>query len=427
MTYEEALSYIHSFKRTKSTPSLKRIKELLSLMGNPEKSFPAVHVAGTNGKGSFSAMLERVLTFSGYKVGLYTSPFIEKFNERMQIGNIQIPDALLTEITEYVKPFADSMEDSPTEFDVTTAIGFEFFKRSGIDIAVVEAGLGGRFDSTNVFEKPLLSVITGVALDHTELLGDTVEKIAAEKAGIIKSGSPVLFGGNDISALEVIKSTSEALASPFFLPDTDKITIKKADLSSTVFDIAERKDVKITLLGMYQPYNAANVIKAVDILRKENINIPEEALIKGLEETKWKARFERLSKNPDVFYDGSHNPQGIEFAVKTIKKYFGEKKPILVMGVMKDKNFSDMIDELSTVADSVYALCPHNARALSENDLAKEFGKRGIPAFAFSDMESGVENAVKCAVSQKKTIIALGSLYLYSDFKKALAKVLCLI
>ena len=321
MTYEEALSYIHSFKRTKSTPSLKRIKELLSLMGNPEKSFPAVHVAGTNGKGSFSAMLERVLTFSGYKVGLYTSPFIERFNERMQIGNIQIPDDLLTEITEYVKPFADSMEDSPTEFDVTTAIGFEFFKRSGIDIAVVEAGLGGRFDSTNVFEKPLLSVITGVALDHTELLGDTVEKIAAEKAGIIKSGSPVLFGGNDISALEVIKSTSEALASPFFLPDTDKITIKKADLSSTVFDIAERKDVKITLLGMYQPYNAANVIKAVDILRKENINIPEEALIKGLEETKWKARFERLSHSPDIFYDGSLNPQGIELAVKTIKKY----------------------------------------------------------------------------------------------------------
>lgn len=427
MTYDEALSYIHSFKRTKNTPSLKRIKELLSLMGNPEKSFPAVHVAGTNGKGSFSAMLERVLTFSEYKVGLYTSPFIERFNERMQIGNIQIPDDLLTEITEYVKPFADSMEDSPTEFDVTTAIGFEFFKRSGIDIAVVEAGLGGRFDSTNVFEKPLLSVITGVALDHTELLGDTVEKIAAEKAGIIKKGAPVLFGGNDISALEVIKRAAKEFDSPFYLPDTDKITIKKADLSSTVFDIAKRKDVKITLLGMYQPYNAANVIKAVDILRNRNINIPEEALIKGLEETKWKARFERLSHNPDVFYDGSHNPQGIEFAVKTIKKYFGEKKPILVMGVMKDKNFSDMIDELSTVADSVYALCPHNARALSESDLAKEFGKRGILAFAFSDMESGVKNAVKSAVSQKKTIIALGSLYLYSDFKKALAKVLCLI
>lgn len=420
MEYEEALSYIHSFKRTKAHPSLERIKKLLSLMGDPQNTFRAVHVAGTNGKGSFCAMLDTVLRESGYITGLYTSPYIERFNERMCFCGEPVSDGELAEITLYVKRFADTMEDSPTEFDITTAVGFEFFRRKKVDIAVVEAGLGGRFDSTNVFENPLLSVITGVALDHTELLGDTVEKIAFEKAGIIKRATPVLYGGNDISAGRVIEKVAAECGSHLTVTDISDVKIKNADLDGTVFDFGLTDNIHISLLGMCQPYNAANVVNAVRILRKRGVDIPDRALLSGLEKTRWKARFERLCLSPDVFFDGSHNPQGIDFAVKTIKYYFGEKKVNLVMGVMRDKDYTDMARELAPIAEHVYTLTPDNPRALPSAELAKIFALCGARVTAFDRIKDGVMKALADASSKGCAVVALGSLYLYSDFKKAL-------
>ena len=196
MNYSEALEYIHSICWTFTKPGLERISALCEKLGNPQDDLKFVHVAGTNGKGSFCSMLESVLRHAGYKTGLFTSPYIKVFNERMQFCGENISDEELAEITEYVKPFADSMEDKPTEFELITAIGFEYFKRKNCDVVILEAGMGGRLDSTNIIKSSLLSVITGIALDHVAFLGDTPEKIAAEKAGIIKAGGCVLFGGN---------------------------------------------------------------------------------------------------------------------------------------------------------------------------------------------------------------------------------------
>ncbi len=419
MNYDEALSYIHSFKRTSGAPTLERIKTLLSLMGSPEKSFPSIHVAGTNGKGSFCAMTESILRESGYKTALYTSPFIERFNERIRVCGAEIPDSELADITAFVKENVGKMTDMPTEFDVTTAIGFEYFKRQGVDVAVIETGLGGRFDATNVFASPLLSVITGIALDHTELLGDTVEKIAYEKAGIIKTNVPVLFGGNDEGALAVIENVAFEAGSPVFVTDSGKIKSENADTHGTLFSYKNWEHIRLCLLGTYQMQNAANVLEAVELLRERGMDIPDGAVYRGLESARWKARFERLTDSPEIFYDGAHNPQGVAGAVDTVKHYFGGEKVIVIMGVMRDKDYDVMAQMIAQIARRVYTLTPESYRSLDAEALAEIFKKYGVDAIAADDIDDCVARAKKDALESGEKIVALGSLYLYGDFKKA--------
>ena len=287
MNYNEALEYIHGISWCFCKPGLERIGELCSRLGDPQKDLRFVHVAGTNGKGSFCSMLSSVLRSAGYKTGLYTSPYIRFFNERMQIDGEPISNEELAKITEYVRPIADSMTDRPTEFELITAIAFEYFKRNRCDVVVLEAGMGGRLDSTNIIDAPLLSVITGIALDHTAFLGDTVEKIAAEKAGIIKRGSPVLYGGEDSAAGAVIRDKAKEIQSEFSTVDYGMLRINEATLEGTAFDFDNRRELKIKLLGTYQPKNACAVISAVDILRDRGLNISEEALRHGLLDATW--------------------------------------------------------------------------------------------------------------------------------------------
>ena len=422
MNYEESLAYIHSVMWQGSRPGLERITELLCRMGNPQKDLQVIHVTGTNGKGSFCAMLESILRHSGFKTGLFTSPYIEHFEERMMANGKMISREMLAEITSEIKLHADAMEDLPTEFELITAIGFAFFKKMGCDICIVEAGMGGRLDSTNVFEKPILSVITGVALDHTAFLGDTTEKIAYEKAGIIKKGVPVLVGNVDNGARSVIAEKADLLDSPMTTVNYDKIENLKASLSGSSFDFEGRKNVQIPLIGLYQPRNAANVLTAVDILQKLGYAITEESLRKGLLATVWKARFEKLSDSPLVLYDGSHNPEGITYAVKTIKELFGDTKLKLVTGVMEDKDHSGMAKALSEIAAYVYTVTPNNPRSYNCHEFASEFSEIGIPSKGFDSIEDAVYTAV--TEHPELPLIGLGSLYLYSDFKHALQKVL---
>ena len=236
MNYNEALEYIHSVNWTFCKPGLERISELCEKLGNPEKKLKFIHVAGTNGKGSFSAMTESILRKAGYKTGLFTSPYIKVFNERMKVMGENIPDNVLADITTRVKPIADSMRDKPTEFELITAIAFQYFYEAKCDVVVLEAGMGGRLDSTNVITTPILSVITGIALDHVDYLGDTVEKIAKEKAGIVKTGVPVLYGGVSDPAREVIRDAAAERFSDFFDVDYKSTEILSADLSGTLFN-----------------------------------------------------------------------------------------------------------------------------------------------------------------------------------------------
>ncbi len=422
MNYTECLDYIHSISWTFCKPGLERIGELCKRLGYPQKELKFVHVAGTNGKGSFCSMLSSVLREAGCNVGLYTSPFITVFNERMQINGENISNDELIELTELIRPIADSMEDKPTEFELITALAFEYFRRHKCDVVVLEAGMGGRLDSTNIIESSLLSVITGIALDHTAFLGDTTEKIAKEKAGIIKSGCPVLFGGYNDSAEEVISETAKAQGSKYFATRQKKINVTLFTLGGSTFDYGEHKDMEISLLGEYQPRNAANVICAVDILRERGLEISDAALRQGLKKARWHARFEVLADSPLVIFDGAHNPEGIASAVKSIKLYFGDEKVYLLTGVLRDKDYTAIANDLATVAEKAFTVTPPSPRALEAEAYADVLFNAGIFARAADNMEATVKLAVDEARMNKKPLVCLGSLYLYSSLTPIIKK-----
>ena len=420
MTYNEALEYIHGISWTFCKPGLERTFELCEKLGNPQDKLKFIHVAGTNGKGSFCSMTSSVLVEAGYKVGLYTSPFIYRFNERMRINGCDIPDETLAEITEYVKPIADSMTDKPTEFELITAIAFEYFKREKCDVVVLECGMGGRLDSTNVIKDPYLSVITGISLDHTAFLGDTSEKIAKEKAGIIKNNIPVLLGGEDKAAAAVITEVAKERNSDIYFPNYSELKIKNADLEGSVFDYKDLHNVAIPLLALYQPRNAALVIEAIKILNTRGLSISDDALRKGLLSASWKARFEIIDRSPTVIFDGAHNPEGIEAATKSIKHYFKEKKLVLVSGVLADKDYNRIADSMAEVISHAYTITPDNPRALSAKEFAEVLSKREVCAKQTSDISEALRLGKQKATELNTALCCLGSLYTYVEVIKTL-------
>ena len=433
MTYSEALEYIHSVCWKGSRPGLSRITELMDKLGNPQDSLRFIHVAGTNGKGSTSAMTASILTKAGYKTGLYTSPFIVRFNERMKINGEDIPDEELASVTEYVKPFAESMEDLPTEFELITAIAFVYFKNHGCDYVVLEAGMGGRLDSTNIIEAEnvAVSVITGIAMDHTAFLGDTAEKIAAEKAGIIKKGVPVVFGGahTPVGAKEdcevdpkacaaVIKAKAEEMGALYLESHPELISALSSDIFGSRFDFGRYEGFYIPLAGIYQSYNAATVFAVLDVLASNGVKLTEKAVKEGFAAVKWPGRFEILCKNPLVISDGGHNPEGIDAAVESAKTYFKEKIQ-LITGVMADKDYAHMAKRMSEVACRAFTVRPDNSRALAANAFADVFEAGGVPAQGFATVKDAVFAAMDEGKKSGKPTLCLGSLYMYSEVKAA--------
>lgn len=424
MTYREALEYIHSVTWKGSRPGLSRITELLDRLGNPQNKLRFVHIAGTNGKGSTSAMTESVLRAAGYKTGLFVSPYIKDFNERICVAGSPISDEELAAATATVRPHADAMEDAPTEFELITAIGLVHFLLVGCEIVVLETGMGGRLDSTNVIKPPLATIITGIAMDHTAFLGDTVEAIAAEKAGIIKKGTPVVWGGDSKAARAVIEDTARRMGAPFVAAEDTSLLVKSMGLDGTVLDFGERKDVFLPLLGAYQPQNLATVLCGIDVLKGRGLSISEEAVREGLRTVSWRGRFERLSGEPPVFFDGAHNPQGVAAAVRGIKQYFPGRRVVLLSGVMADKDYSDMIKSLSGVALKVFTLTPDNPRSLPAAEYAKYFLAAGVEAEAFPTVEEAVRAAISFAAGVGAPVFALGSLYMYGEVSNAVERAL---
>ena len=440
MTYEQALEYIHSVSWKGSRPGLERITALMNKLGNVQNSLKFIHVAGTNGKGSTSAMLASVLTHAGYRTGLFTSPFIVRFNERMRVDGADIDDQELADITAYVKPFADSMEDAPTEFELITAIAFVYFARHGCDYVVLECGMGGRLDSTNVIsdDSTVLSIITGIAMDHTAFLGDTPEKIAAEKAGIIKKGVPVLFGGvhapigvsdgqsevDPISCEAVIKNASDRVGAPYVRVDSTKLQNVQCTLLGAHLDFEKYNDIYIPLPGIYQPYNAATVLTAIEQLKARGTHISDDAVKAGLAAVTWAGRFEILSHEPLLISDGGHNPEGIDAAVGSAKAYFGEQKIQLISGVMADKDYDYMVRRMSEVAMRVYTVRPDNSRALDADAYADVFAHAGIEARGFATVQEAVFAAMADGERDGVATLCLGSLYMYGEVKAAVEEYL---
>ena len=433
MLYQEALDYIHSVCWKGSRPGLGRTVELTDRLGRPQDGLKFIHVAGTNGKGSTSAMLASILQKAGYRVGLYTSPFILRFNERMRIDGQDIPDEELAEMTALVKPHAEAMADTPTEFELITAIALCYFAKHRCDYVVFEVGMGGRLDSTNIIDADTVvaSVITGIAMDHTAFLGDTPEKIAAEKAGIIKTGVPVVYGGHHpavgedtpspdaIACGEVIRQKAAEMNAPYHETDHRGLANIRADLFGAEFDFGPWKSLRIPLAGLYQPHNAANVLTAVDILRKRGLTIPDEAVYEGLKAVYWPGRFEILSKSPLIIADGGHNPEGIDAAIASVKTYFRDQKILLLTGVMADKDYTHMVARMGEVTARAFCVRPANDRALDAAKYAEAFRAIGIPACGYATVEEGVRAASATAAAEGKALLCLGSLYMYGEVRTA--------
>jgi len=417
MNYQEALSYIHSVSWLGTKPGLDRITELCRRIGNPQDSLRFIHVAGTNGKGSFCAMLESILRASGYETGLFTSPYIEHFRERMQVSGKPISEEELADITSYIKPYAEEMEDTPTEFELVTAISFLYFKQKGCRIVILETGMGGRLDSTNVIHPPIMSVITGISTDHTEYLGDTPAQIAVEKAGIIKPGSIVLYGGKDKFVQDIIEKKATNEGCSFHCVDQTALANVCLTIDGTSFDYGHYKNLHIQLCGDYQPINAAKVITAADILRQGGVKITDDSLRIGLANATWKGRFEVLTRNPDAIFDGAHNIEGMQHAISSMQGYYPNKKFAIVMGVMKDKEYEQMVQMLSPICDRAFTAAPANPRALPSEELAKTFASHGIYATAFASFENAAKEAFQYAAKQDIPLCCLGSLYSYAAFK----------
>lgn len=416
MTYEEALSYIHSVCWKGSKLGLERTRELLGKLGNPEKKLKFIHIAGTNGKGSTAAMLASILEEAGYKVGLYTSPFINRFNERMQIDHEQIPDGELAELTERIRPFADAMEDAPTEFELITALAMVYFAGHRCDIVVLEVGMGGELDSTNVIDVPEAAVIAAMGLDHVRELGPTMADIARAKAGIIKSGGDVVSYGGNSEADPVFEQVCRERGARLHQPDFSAIVPGSFSLEGQSFSYGDPKDLRIPLAGEYQMKNAAVVLETVKVLQARGWRVTEEHIRRGLANTRWPARFEVLQKDPVFIVDGGHNPHGIRATAQSLERLFPGRKFTFVTGVMADKDVESILGLIVPLADQFFTVRPDNPRAMSADELARRISAMGVKATACDSVAHGVQRAIQ-AEGPDGVAVALGSLYMSGEVR----------
>lgn len=418
MTYQEALTYIHSISWRGSKPGLERISGMMEQLGNVQEDLKFIHIAGTNGKGSVSAMLSSVLTAAGYRTGLFISPYIMRFNERMQVNGVPISDEELAEIITEVQPVAESMAERPTEFEIITAAAFLWFARQKCDIVVLETGLGGRLDATNLISKNVCAVITNLGMDHTEYLGNTLGEIAGEKCGILKPGCPVVAYRSAPEAMKVIRARAKELECPVRTADFGKIKALSADLQGQTFQYKQFPELTVHLLGAHQLKNAAVALETISVLRKAGWEIPDEAVVQGMDATRWPGRFEVLQDNPLVIVDGAHNPQGIESLIAAVKEYLPGQHIVCVTGVLADKDWKPMMDRLKTVVSDFVAVTPDSPRALGNVRLARYLTDRQHWVSVADDVEKGLTGALERAKATGGMVLACGSLYMAADVRR---------
>lgn len=416
MTYEQALNYIHSLNRFGIKPGLERITTLLNELGNPHLELKCIHVAGTNGKGSTSTALSNILIESGKKTGLFISPFVVDFRERIQINGEYISESDLSHLTEKISFIVPKVEkevgDNITEFEFITALMFTYFKEQNCDVVVLEVGLGGTLDSTNVIKKPLASVITKIALDHVAILGDTIEKIAYQKSGIIKEKCPVITSSqqNPI-AFDVIKKVSNEKISPLIIGDVPKVQNLELLPFGSKFTYKDI-NIEVNLPGSHQVENMVNVIETALLLE-----IPQKNIVDGIAKTKFPARLEVVSKSPLVIIDGAHNENGADVLADYLDK--NNLTPITILGMMADKNCESVIQKIASRSKGVYTVTVEgNPRAETAENLAKISKKYCVESFCNSDYKSALLAASNKSKELSVPLLICGSLYLASDIRE---------
>lgn len=426
MKYDEAMDYIHKVGNFGSNYGLERTYRLLEILGNPQEGLKLIHIAGTNGKGSTTSIITSLLMEKGFKVGMYTSPFLEEFEERIQINRNNIPKDALGRLMDVLKVSVDQVilegYNHPTEFEIITCLMLLYFKEENIDYGVIEVGLGGRLDSTNVIT-PILSIITSISLDHTNLLGNTLEEIAGEKAGIIKKAIPVISYPQEEEAKVVIERVCKENNSSLYIVDKSKghfVSVVNKDKIYQKVEV-EFKNKKIeldfALLGEHQITNLLVALKGISVLEEiENIKFTLEDIKEGVKNVQWKGRLEVMKNNPLVVIDGAHNIQGIKTLNENVHKYFTYKNIYLLLGILADKQVEDMVKVITPEAKKVYALTPHSNRAELSKDLKKVIDKYNSNCIALDSYEEGLDLALSEA-NEEDLILISGSLYMIGDMR----------
>lgn len=431
----DPIAYINEPRWLESRMGLDRSYELMERLGNPHQKLKFVHVAGTNGKGSTCAFLASILQNAGYKTGLFTSPYIVEFCDRIRINGNNIPLDRLRDVTLQVKQAAEAMEDHPTEFELMTAIAFLYFAEEECDIVVCEVGMGGRLDSTNIIESPELSIIASIAIDHASFLGHTISAIASEKAGIIKEGRPVLSYPQAADAQVVIERIAETKNAPVSYPDFTKLHFDSVDGGALraaeavrTFSYDNFQDLSIRLLGDYQPYNAALALEAVGILRQNGWEIDEAAIRDGFSSTAWPGRFEIVNTNPLFILDGAHNVQGANALASSMKELLPDQKPVFIIGLLEDKEYLEMLAHIVPLGRAFITITPPTPRALSAQSLAsaiKSVSESTSTVLSDLHVSDSFDDAISYAfelAGSEGIICACGSLYSIASLKEALAK-----
>lgn len=417
MTAEEAIDYIEEYAWSTTRLGLDRTRELLRKLGDPQKKLKFIHVAGSNGKGSTCAMLDVILRAAGYRTGLYTSPYIQNFCERMQVDGENIPGNTLAKITERVRTIADGMEDHPSQFELVTAIAMEYFLEAQCDIVVLEVGMGGELDSTNAIDAPEAAVITNIGLEHTEYLGDTLEKIAAAKAGIIKPGCHAVCYDGAPEVTAIVRSVCAERNVPLRCVNFGRMQPLNETLDGQDF-LWDCAPLHLALIGPHQLHNTCTVLETVEALRERGWKIPDAAVSEGLRTVKWPARLEILGRSPLFLLDGGHNPQCAEALAGSLRKLLPGKKVVFLLGVLADKDYAQIMDIVMPYAEKFICLTPFSDRALEAKALAEYLRGKSAEAEACTDLETGIRMAEEQA-GKDGVVVSFGSLYLAGHVRTA--------
>ncbi len=438
MNYDQALEKIHTFNVFGSKLGLERMKKLLSLLGDPHKDMKIIHVAGTNGKGSVCRYLYTVLNECGYRTGAYFSPYLEDFTERIECGGRQISHDELPVYTEQALDAVEQMisegYESPTEFELVTAIGLLYFKAVNADFVILEVGLGGRGDSTNICDHPVATVIASISYDHMNVLGSTLEEIAYDKAGIIKRGVPVCVNVKDEGAFNVIKKQADELSAPVIDLRQAAVDVKSCDINGSMFTagidgLALFKDITIKMRGQHQIENALCALAAIAVMRIQGFSVPDECVRSGMRKAFQPGRFEVISNDPYTIIDGAHNRAGVQALVETLMQEFGagapEKRMLLCTGILADKEPRIMAEQLARLRADIITTTVPNPRAMVAEELAGVFselepyrsGERTV--ISVDEWRSALAEAQERSSGYDVTVWA-GSLYLIGPVRGAL-------
>lgn len=418
MTYQQALEKIHSLDAFGSRPGLDRIKKFLDILGNPQDKLKFIHIAGTNGKGSTCALISSVLVSAGYKTGLFISPYITDFCERIQINNQPVDGQLLADAVEETFPLLLKLRQQDciiTEFEYVMALEFLIHSRENCDIVVLETGLGGLLDCTNVILPPVATVLTTIGLDHTGILGETIEEIAQQKCGIIKENSPVVTSCQESSVMEIIEKTAKAKNSAVHKSRDIQIQVTSQDITATKF-IYKNTEISLPLLGSHQIENGKTALSAIEVLQN-TFDISTENIAEGFAKATNPARFEVLSKNPLIILDGAHNPNGIEALKNAIDTYVTADRKICLMGMLADKDSKSSVKLLSGLFQQVFTVPVSNPRSLSSAELAEECKPYFEKVTAYDDIFSAFDRAYETAKLENCPLIICGSLYLAGEIR----------